>query len=165
MATKFFNKIQREFLQKGFGYTDRQMQIVELICAGTNHTGLSKILKITPLTAKTHVRNICRKAHSRGRADLILTLLHHSRHLSGLSALRLSKGLPRRISLGAKPGLPRRSSLRAKPPRPRRPARRSVSKVRRPLRKKARQPRRPVRRSLVRKRKSKARASRHLSKR
>jgi len=156
MATKFFNKIQREFLQKGFGYTDRQMQIVELICAGTNNTGLSKILKITPLTAKTHVRNICRKAHARGRADLILTLLHHSRHISGL---------PRLSSLRAKPGLPRRSSLRAKPGRPRRPAKRSVSKVRRPLRKKARQPRRPVRRSLVRRRKSKTRASRHPSRR
>ncbi len=81
MAYKFFNKRQLEFLQKGFGFTDRQMQIIELICRGTNNTGLSNILKITPQTAKTHVRNICRKTHSRGRSELILTLLHHSRHL------------------------------------------------------------------------------------
>jgi len=156
MASKFFNEKQLKFLQEGFGYTKRQMQIVKLICAGLNNSGLSNILRITPQTAKTHVRNICRKAHARGRADLILTLLRHSRHIAGLPALRLSKGLLRRSSLGAKPG------------RPRRPVRRSVSKVRRPLRKKARSPRRPVRRSVSKVRRhlrKKARPSRRPARR
>jgi DNA-binding CsgD family transcriptional regulator len=81
MACKFFNNAQRQFLQKGFGFTDRQMQIIDLICGGCNNTGLSNVLKITPQTAKTHVRNICRKTRDKGRANLILVLLHHSRHL------------------------------------------------------------------------------------
>ena len=81
MPHKLFNQEQLQFIQKGFRYTDRQMQIIDLICQNLNNVGVAKEAGITYNTAKTHVRNICRKAHANSRASLILILLHHSRHL------------------------------------------------------------------------------------
>jgi DNA-binding CsgD family transcriptional regulator len=81
MAHKFFNKRQLEFIQKGFGYSDRQMKIIQLIFQKLNNVGVAKEAKITYNTAKTHVRNICRKANAHSRAELILTLLNCTRHL------------------------------------------------------------------------------------
>jgi len=44
MSYKFFNKRQLKFIQKGFGYTDRQMQIIELICQNLNNVGLGAMM-------------------------------------------------------------------------------------------------------------------------
>lgn len=81
MSCKFFNKRQLEFTQKGYGYTDRQMKIIQLICQNLNNVGVAKKANITYNTAKTHVRNICRKAVAHSRAELILTLLNCTRHI------------------------------------------------------------------------------------
>ena len=81
MSYKLFNKRQLKFIQKGFGYSGRQMQIINLICQNLNNVGVAKEAKITYNTAKTHVRNICRKANAHSRASLILTLLNRTRRL------------------------------------------------------------------------------------
>jgi len=50
--------------------TDREQQILRLVARGLNNTQIADQLVISPLTAKTHVRNILRKLDCRDRAAL-----------------------------------------------------------------------------------------------
>lgn len=51
--------------------TDREREILELVARGLSNDELAGRLVISPLTAKTHVRNILRKLDCRDRAGLV----------------------------------------------------------------------------------------------
>ena len=75
-----FNTRQWDHIQKGYHFTDRQIQIVKSVCDGLENMQIAKKFGIKYNTARTHVRNICRKVTVRGRAELILRLIQVSKH-------------------------------------------------------------------------------------
>jgi DNA-binding NarL/FixJ family response regulator len=50
--------------------TEREREILELVARGLSNAEIASLLVISPLTAKTHVRNILRKLRCRDRAAL-----------------------------------------------------------------------------------------------
>jgi DNA-binding NarL/FixJ family response regulator len=50
--------------------TDLELEILELVARGLSNAEIASLLVISPLTAKTHVRNILRKLRCRDRAAL-----------------------------------------------------------------------------------------------
>jgi len=71
----FLKSKQWRYIQKQYRLTYRQFYITKLICDGLDNNQLAKKCHISYNTAKTHVRNICRKVSVRGRAELILRLI------------------------------------------------------------------------------------------
>lgn len=56
-----------------FGLTDRELQVLEVIGAGTiSDKAIAEELFISPATAATHVKNILRKTGLASRRDLLL---------------------------------------------------------------------------------------------
>jgi DNA-binding NarL/FixJ family response regulator len=53
------------------GLTDRERDILSLIARGLSNEEIAGRLVISPLTAKTHVRNVLRKLDCRDRAQLV----------------------------------------------------------------------------------------------
>jgi DNA-binding NarL/FixJ family response regulator len=53
------------------GLTDRELEILRLIAHGLNNDEIAGRLVISPLTAKSHVRNILRKLDCHDRAGLV----------------------------------------------------------------------------------------------
>ena len=54
--------------------TKREILISELFKNGLSDNEIAKKLKISPLTVKTHIKNICKKFETSGRLKLITTL-------------------------------------------------------------------------------------------
>lgn len=52
--------------------TDRERQVLELVARGLNNTEIAEILRVSPLTAKTHVSRIMGKLGARDRAQLVI---------------------------------------------------------------------------------------------
>jgi DNA-binding NarL/FixJ family response regulator len=56
--------------------TERELEIVELVADGLSNKEIAKIVTLSPVTVKTHLRNIFQKLHINSRVELIL---HRSR--------------------------------------------------------------------------------------
>jgi len=54
--------------------TKREILVSELFKNGLNDNEIAKELKISPLTVKTHIKNICKKFKTSGRLKLMTTL-------------------------------------------------------------------------------------------
>ena len=54
--------------------TKREILVSELFKNGLSNNEIAKELKISPLTVKTHIKNICKKFKTSGRLKLITTL-------------------------------------------------------------------------------------------
>jgi len=72
---------QWEFVKYIAALSERQLHVAKYIFEGYDNKIIAEKLGITPNTAKTHVRNICRKFRVRGRTQLILSLLRVTNHL------------------------------------------------------------------------------------
>ncbi|MEO3820116.1 response regulator transcription factor [Plantactinospora sp. B24E8] len=53
------------------GLTDREREVLAMVAAGLDNTGIGRALRMSPLTAKTHVSRIISKLGARDRAQLV----------------------------------------------------------------------------------------------
>jgi DNA-binding NarL/FixJ family response regulator len=68
--------------------SERQRQVLDLVCHGLNRTEIAEQLGVRPLTVATHVKNIYRKLNVNNRAGAVAVAL--SRGLIEFSQSRLS---------------------------------------------------------------------------
>ena len=54
-----------------YSLTDREMDIVELLCTGLTNKAIAEKLYISPQTVRTHVRNIMTKTNSNNRTEIL----------------------------------------------------------------------------------------------
>ncbi|MBQ8063256.1 MAG: DNA-binding response regulator, partial [Clostridia bacterium] len=58
--------------------TDREVEIVDLICQGISPANISKILHIATSTTYKHIAHIYEKFHVSSRQELLVKLLNQS---------------------------------------------------------------------------------------
>lgn len=63
-----------EQLQRWWGLSGREREVAALICLEYTNAQIAKFLRISPLTVKTHVRNLFWKLDVNTRSDLIAML-------------------------------------------------------------------------------------------
>ena len=66
---------QWEFIKKRYRMTNRELEIVRLVCLGLNNEQIAFNLKIKHGTVKTHVRNIYRKTWVNNKVLMLLKFL------------------------------------------------------------------------------------------
>lgn len=55
------------------GLTDREAQVLELVCAAESNSGIARTLMLSESTVKTHVSSVMAKLHCTSRLQLALT--------------------------------------------------------------------------------------------
>jgi len=63
-------------VQKGYGFTERQMQILELLLDGIDSEGIAQRLKIRYNTVKAHFGHIYKRAGVQNKAELIMQIFN-----------------------------------------------------------------------------------------
>ena len=63
-------------MQKGYGFTERQMQILELLLDGIDSEGITQRLKIRYNTVKAHFGHIYKRAGVQNKAELIMQIFN-----------------------------------------------------------------------------------------
>lgn len=63
-------------MQKGYGFTERQMQILELLLDGIDSEGIAQRLKIRYNTVKAHFGHIYKRAGVQNKAELIMQIFN-----------------------------------------------------------------------------------------
>ena len=60
------------YIQRRYHLTDREIQVVKLVCLGFNNEDIAAKLKIKQGTVKTHIRNIYRRVRVRNKIQMVL---------------------------------------------------------------------------------------------
>ncbi len=76
-----------DFNQNVMALTQRERQILSLVCRGLTNVEISKSLGIRPATAKTHLQNIYRKLSVHNRTELLVKMLHKQVSLQSILKL------------------------------------------------------------------------------
>ena len=70
----YITKVQWNYLQECYGFTERQMQILELLSDGQDSNAISRRLKIRYNTVKAHLGHMYKRTGAQNKADLIVQL-------------------------------------------------------------------------------------------
>ena len=63
-------------VQKSYGFTNRQMQIIKLLFEGLDSDGIARQLKIRYNTVKAHFGHIYKRAGVQNKAELIMQIFN-----------------------------------------------------------------------------------------
>ena len=84
-----FDEKQWGYLQRRYGLTLRERQVIKRICVGFRNEEIAKDINIALGTVKTHIRNIYLKTQTRSKIAVLLRFLYD------IKFLEKKKHLPR----------------------------------------------------------------------
>jgi DNA-binding NarL/FixJ family response regulator len=67
--------------------TDRENEVVDLICDGHSNGSIGRQFEISEETVKRHMTNICQKLHVNSRLEVAVTMLN-ARHAEEIAMVR-----------------------------------------------------------------------------
>ena len=71
-----FNEKQWAYIQNRYQLTQREKQIMELVCKGYRNEEIAEEINIALGTVKTHIRNIHRKTQTKSKIATLLRFLY-----------------------------------------------------------------------------------------
>lgn len=76
-----FDEKQWAYLQRRYGLTLRERQVIKRVCKGYRNREIAKDINIALSTVKTHIRNIYRKTQTRSKIAVLLRFLYDIKFL------------------------------------------------------------------------------------
>ena len=73
-AAMLFNRVQWEYIQKCYRFSERKMQILKLLFEGLENDKIAKKLKIQYNTVKAHFGNIYKRVGVQNKVQLVIQL-------------------------------------------------------------------------------------------
>jgi DNA-binding CsgD family transcriptional regulator len=86
LETDLLDEHQWIYVRSQYHLTPRELQIAKLACRGMSNKQMAQTLNINSGTVKTHIRNIYRRVHVRGKVAMLLRFIAVAQRHAGKAA-------------------------------------------------------------------------------